>query len=613
MSIKAFAAFAASLVGGIYLLFAQDLNTTASFEHRDVMIPMRDGARLHTEIYVPKNARGPLPLLMTRTPYNSRSLRDALNRGSYQELVEDGYIFVAQDIRGRYASDGKFVMLRPPRDRRDPKAVDESTDTYDTIDWLLKNVQGNNGRVGVLGVSYPGWLTVMAMIDPHPALKAVSEQASPADMFLGDDFHHNGAFRLSYGFEYSARMETSKTDYHFEFDKYDTYEWYLGLGPLSEINRKYLRREIPTWNNFVEHPNYDAFWQKQAVPPYLDRVRVPNLNVAGWWDQEDFYGPVEIYKELEKKDTNHLNYLAVGPWNHGGWRGQDGRKLGVVNFDSDTAKDYRARIEAPWFAHWLKDKQIGEIPEARTFRTGVNQWESYDAWPPKRNVEERKLYFHGSGKLSFAPPREESADAYDSYVSDPAKPVPYRKRPITQTYPAGDWPTWLVQDQRFVDGRPDVLTWETDELSDDLTVAGDLVAHLFASTSGTDSDWIVKLIDVYPQSYKKQPEMNGYQLMIANEVFRGRFRNSFERPEALVPNQVTPFTVDLHTNDHTFEKGHRIMVQVQSTWFPLIDRNPQKYVASIFNATAADFQKATQRVFRSQRYASHIALPVAVR
>ncbi|HWB97144.1 MAG TPA: CocE/NonD family hydrolase [Bryobacteraceae bacterium] len=608
MSWKALSTVLLCSLLSLFGLSGGDEDVASSFDHQEVMIRMRDGVRLHTEIYAPKGARPPLPFLMVRTPYGTRGFRDALNNGSYQELVKDGYIFVTQDIRGRYESEGQFVMLRPPRERHDSRAIDEGTDTYDSIDWLLQHVARNNGRVGITGVSYPGWLTVMATLDPHPALKAVSEQASPADMYLGDDFHHNGAFRLSYGFEYAAMMETSKTNFRFQFDCRDTYEWYLRLGPLAEVNRQYLHGKLPTWNAFVEHPNYDAYWRRLAVPTYLDRVTVPDLHVAGWWDQEDFYGPLEIYRNLEARDTEHRNYLAVGPWNHGGWRGKDGRKLGPLDFGSDTAREFRERIEAPWFAHWLKDKG-GSIPEARTFRTGTNQWQSYDAWPPLRGKRERNLYFQAGGELSFTAPSSERDDAFDSYVSDPARPVPYRKRPISPTYPGGGWPVWLLEDQRFVDLRPDVLSWRTEPLTEDLNVAGDLAAHLFASTSGTDSDWIVKLIDVYPEEFARQPEMGGYQLMVANEVFRGRFHKSFEHPEALVPDQVTPYVIGLHAVDHCFEKGHSIMVQVQSTWFPLIDRNPQKFVPNIFAAREQDFQKATQRIFHSSRFPSHLTLP----
>ncbi len=589
------------------------------FEKIDVFIPMRDGVRLHTEIYVPKNSTVPLPFIFERTPYgvldDPKGFANKLT--AYSEFIQEGYIFVFQDIRGRYKSEGKFVMFRQPRDGNDPKATDESTDTYDTIDWLLKNVPRHNGRVGVLGISYGGWLTVMAMLDPHPALKAVSEQASPADQFLGDDFHHNGAFRLSYGFEYSALMETSKTNFHFKFDLYDTFEWYLKLGPLSNANEKFFQGSIPSWNDFVAHPNDDEFWQRQAFEPYLaslKTLKVPDLNVAGWWDQEDFYGPLKIYETLEKNDSSHMNYLVVGPWNHGGWARGDGRNLGKIDFESDTGKYFREKIQAAWFAYWLKDKGKLPLDEALTFQTGSNKWELDDRWPPRRNVVERKLYFHESGRLSFNPPqpkREKAGEQeFDGYVSDPARPVPYRRRPIEPTYPGPGWPLWLVEDQRFVHLRPDVLSWETDPLNEDVAVTGDIVAHLYASTSGTDSDWIVKLIDVYPEDYPKDPSMGGYQLMVADEVLRARFRNSFERPEPVVPGQVTEYSIDLHGNNHCFVKGHRIMVQVQSTWFPVIDRNPQKFVPNIFAATESDYQTATQRVYHCERFPSHVELPV---
>ncbi|HEY3132743.1 MAG TPA: CocE/NonD family hydrolase [Acidobacteriota bacterium] len=593
----------------------QDLSQL--FSKTEALIPMRDGVRLNTEIYAPKSAREPLPFLMTRTPYglghDSKGFNPSL-RGSYKELADDEYIFVFQDIRGRHKSEGQFVMNRPPRDRKDPKSVDEGTDAYDSIDWLLKNVPRNNGRAGVLGISYGGWLTVMAMLEPHPALKAVSEQASPADMFLGDDFHHNGAFRLSYGFEYAALLETSNTNTNFKFDRYDTYEWYLNLGALSNANEKYFHGKLPTWNDFVNHPNYDWFWQKQAVAPYLKQVTVPNLNVAGWWDQEDFYGPLKIYEALEKNDSKHMNYLAAGPWNHGGWARGDGDKLGKVDFESATGKYFREKVQAPWFAFFLKDKAKLDQPEALTFQTGSNKWQSYNEWPPRRNIIERNLYFHSGGRLSFDPPRQND-EAFDSYLSDPSRPVPYRQRPIEPTYfPGGSgWYNWLVEDQRFAHRRPDVLSWETETLSQDVTVTGDIVAHLFASTSGTDSDWITKLIDVYPEDYAKDPKMGGYQLMIADEVFRGRFRKSFEEPAPVVSNEINEYVIDLHGNDHRFLKGHKIMVHVQSTWFPIIDRNPQKFVENIFTARESDYQTATQRVFRSSHYPSHVKVPVAVR
>ena len=586
------------------------------FDKTDVMIAARDGVKLHTEIYSPKNAKEDLPIILERTPYgmNEDAKGFSGKLGRYAEMIPDDYIFVFQDIRGRYGSEGTFVMQRPVRDPKNPKAIDEGTDTYDTIDWLVKNVPRNNKRVGLLGISYGGWLTVMGMLEPHPALKAVSEQASPADMFLGDDFHHNGAFRLSYGFEYSTMMETDKTNFKFSFDRFDTYDWYLRLGPLSNVNAKYLHGSLPTWNDFVQHPNYDAFWKAQAMPYLLTRPKVPNLNVAGWWDQEDFYGPMKIYELLEKEDPDHLNYLAVGPWNHGGWGGGRGDALGAIPFGSDTALYFRQKIEAPWFAYWLKGKGQLPLKEAVLFQTGSDKWVKFDAWPP-REAKKRELYFHEDGKLSFEPPAasQASGEAFDSYVSDPAHPVPYRHRPIDMTYPddhPGGWYTWLVEDQRFVENRPDVLTWQTDELKDDITLAGAVTAKLFASTTGSDSDWIVKLIDVYPQKFEANWKLAGYELMVADEVFRGRFRKSFERPEPLTPGAVTPFTIDLHTATHVFQKGHHIMVQVQSSWFPIIDRNPQKFVPNIFEARDSDFTKATQRIYRSSEHPSGVEISV---
>ena len=598
------------------LLHAQTnpLDPPDGFEKIEQMVPMRDGVKLHTIIYTPKSHSGPLPILLNRTPYGIDGTYRAFPSGILKELIEDGYIFAFQDIRGRFKSEGQFVMLRPLRDSRNAKAIDEGTDTYDTIDWMLKNLPNNNGRVGMFGTSYPGWLVVMAVLEPHPALKAVIEEATPADMFLGDDFHHNGAFRLSYGFEYCFSLESSNLTTNFKFDRYDTYQWYLRLGPLSNADAKYFHGKIPTWNNFVSHPNYDEFWQQQALVNQLKKVTVPIMHVAGWWDQEDFYGPVKAYEILEKTDTNHVNYLVSGPWNHGGWNRLTGDKLGDINFGSPASQYFRAEVFHPWFAFYLKDKGKLNQPEALTFETGSNRWTSFDSWPPRANVTQRQLYFRENGELSFDPPSGQQSQ-FDSYVSDPAHPVPYRQRPVEPTYNPADqggsrWPSWLVEDQRFVQNRPDVLTWETEPLKEDTVIAGDIMAHFFASTSGTDSDWIVKLIDVYPESYANDPKMGGYQLMIADEILRGRFRNSFTKPEPIPANKIVEYAIDLHTNNHAFLQGHRIMVQVQSTWFPLYDRNPQKFVSNIFLAKEADFQPATQRVFRSGRNASYIALPV---
>ncbi len=580
------------------------------YDVRDVMIPMRDGVRLNTKIFVPRDARSPLPFLMNRTPYGVSGKASTLD-GSYRELAEDGYIFVFQDIRGRFASEGRFVMQRPARAPGDTRSLDEGTDTWDTIEWLLHNVPGNNGRVGMLGVSYDGWTTIMGALEPHPALTAISPQASPADMWLGDDFHHNGAFRLSYGFEYAARMETSKETEPFTFDRYDTYDWYLSLGPLANVNERYLMGRIPTWNDYVEHPDYDAFWKRQTLIPHIRSAKVPTLNVAGWWDQEDFWGPVRIYHALEEFDTAGVNHLVVGPWNHGGWNRRPGDALGIIPFGSATSDWFLEDVQAPWFRYWLKDQGALDLPEALTFVAGANEWHRWNAWPPEVGIERRNLYFHAHENLSFDPPGASAADAFDAYVSDPEHPVPYRHRPIQATYgPGSKWRTWLVEDQRFVDDRADVLSWESEVLDADLTIAGEVVAELFASTTGTDVDWVVKLIDVYPESYPENWELAGYQLMVSSEVFRGRYRESYERPTAVPSDSVVHYSFSLNTQSYTFKKGHRIMVQVQSTWFPLIDRNPQAFVANIFEARPSDFHPATIRVYRAPSRASHVIVPV---
>ncbi|HMG12684.1 MAG TPA: CocE/NonD family hydrolase, partial [Gemmatimonadaceae bacterium] len=538
------------------------------FEKTEVQIPMRDGVRLNTDIYVPKGISTDLPIIFFRTPYGIAGAERVIGTGSTAELAADGYIFALQDIRGRFKSEGQFVMLRQMRNKSDPKAIDESTDAYDTIDWLVKNVPHNNGRVGMKGVSYPGWLTVIAMLDPHPALKAVSPQASPADMFIGDDFHHNGAFRLSYGFEYAAAMEASKVISPFAFDQPDLYDWYLKVGSLANINPRFLHGKMPTWNDFVSHPSYDSFWQRQSFPQNPGAVKVPTLHVAGFWDQEDFYGPVKIYETLEPSDTEHRNYLVIGPWNHGGWGGASGQKLGSIDFGSPTSLDFRKNIEAPWFAYWLWNKGTVKLPEATTFESGGNSWQSFDSWPPRTGFTKRPLYFRAGKQLSFDRPSDASDNAFDSYVSDPANPVPYRKRPIVPLFAgAGNtWSRWLVDDQRFDNDRPDVVIWETPSLGSDVVIAGAISAHLFASTTGSDADWVVKLIDVYPARYEPDSTLNGYELMVANDVLRGRFRKSFEHPQAITPNRTEEYVVDLHTQNYRFSKGHKIQVQVQSSW-----------------------------------------------
>jgi uncharacterized protein len=578
------------------------------FEISDVMIPMRDSVRLHTKIFMPRKPSAPLPIIIRRTPYGVEGAANAFT-AYFKSLADEGYIFVFQDIRGKFGSEGTFVMQRPARQAGDTKSIDEGTDTYDSIEWLLKNVRNHNGRVGMLGVSYDGWTTIMGAIEPHPALDAVSPQASPADMWLGDDFHHNGAFRLSYGFEYAAMMESGKNVQPFVFDRYDTFDWYLSLGSLANVNAKYLHGKIPTWNDYVSHPDYDEFWKRQTMIPHLKGVKVPTLNVAGWWDQEDFYGPMRIYDALERHDTQRLNYLVVGPWRHGGWAGDKGDALGAIPFGSATGEYFREQVQAPFFAYFLKDKGPRAFPEALTFEAGANEWRRWEAWPPKSRTETRNLYFGGDEVLSLTAP---ASAGFDEFVSDPAHPVPYRHRPIQPTYFSGGskWPTWLVEDQRFVDDRADVLSWETPPLESDVTIAGEVVAHLFASTTGSDADWIAKLIDVYPEDYPSDWGLAGYQLMVSNEVFRGRYRTSFEKPAPIEPNAVLAYTWSLHTQNYTFKKGHRIMVQVQSTWFPIIDRNPQTFVPNIFLAKEADFKAATHRVHRSPEHPSRLEIPV---
>ena len=604
-----------------------------AFTFTQAMVTMRDGVRLNTTFFVPKNRSGPLPILFVRTPYGVPGSAFQLTR-AYPELVADGYIFAFQDIRGKYESEGTFVMQRAPRPvDAGTRAIDESTDAYDSVDWLTKNIPQNNGRVGMLGVSYPGWTTAMAMLDPHPALRAVSPQASPADMWMGDDFHHNGAFRLSYGFEYAYMVENAKGGSQFAFDMFDTYDWYLKLGALSNAQSRYLKdKHLPTWDDFQQHPNYDAFWQQQAMKPYLKRVTVPTLNVGGWWDQEDFYGPITIYRELEKHDAKSNNFLVVGPWNHGGWSRGPGQKLGAIDFGSATGEYYRAQIQAPFFAFHLKDKGTLKLAEANVFEAGSNQWRTFTAWPPREAIT-RSLYFRENGKLSFEPPprsqgsasqgsasqtsasrtsapQQASASQADAYVSDPAHPVPYRRRPIEPTYyPKGSgWPAWLLEDQRFVADRPDVLHWSTDALTEDVVLAGDVTARLFASTTGQDADFVVKLIDVYPEDYPPDYKLGGFQLMVANDVFRARFRESFVTPKPMVAGQVTPVTIDLHTQSYRFKRGHRIMVQVQSSWFPIIDRNPQTWVPNIFEAKDSDYRAQTHRIWRSAASASRVEI-----
>jgi putative CocE/NonD family hydrolase len=595
------------------------------FKYQEVMVPVRDGVHLQTVIMAPLNQTKPLPILFRRTPYGVPEKALEKMPASLKEFAQDGYIFVIQNLRGRFKSEGYFE-LSSHVDLKDPKATNETTDAYDSIEWLVKNVANNNGKVGMFGVSYDGLTTALTLLHPHPALKAISEQASPVDQWMNDDDHRYGALRESYDFEYAVLEQADKNkNTYFTFETYDTFEWYLALGPLSNINEKYLHGKIPYWNDSIAHPDYDEFWKKEAWVSQLHASTVPNLNVAGFWDQEDPWGPWQIFRHAEEQDPNHTNFIVAGPWFHGQWQTAKGDSIGLVPFAGhETAREFRENIEAPFFRYYLHG--VGEKPawQATTFQSGSNSWHTYAAWPPK-DAKPTKLYFHADGTLSFEPPTKTDNDkSFREYVSDPANPVPYRLRPISPTYPAGDWRAWEVADQRFVDHRPDVLSYVSAPLDHDLVITGSLSAELFASTSGTDSDFVVKLIDVYPQDAQKpawDPEegpkpgqyaqsLNGYELPIAMEVRRGRYLKSFEQPHALEANQPTEWNVPLRDHDHVFLKGHRIMVQVQSTWFPVIDRNPQKFVPSIYKAQASDFTAATQRIYSTPGMESHIVLPV---
>ena len=605
---------------------AQQSAEKPAFTFQEVMVPMRDGVRLQTVILAPSDQQGPLPILFWRTPYGVPNKAVQQVPPSFKELAQDGYIFVIQNLRGRFKSEGVF-KLTSQVNLADPTSTNETTDAYDSIDWLVKNVPNNTGKVGMYGVSYDGLTAALALLHPHPALKAVSEQASPADEWMNDDTHHYGALRASYAFEYAVLEQADKNkNTNFVFDIYDTYSWYMALGPLTNINAKYLHGSIPNWNDIVAHPDYDDFWQKEAWVNQLHSTSVPLLNVAGFWDQEDPWGPWQIFRHADERGPNRENFMVAGPWFHGQWQTPKGESIGLVTFGGhETAREFRETIEAPFFRYYLHGR--GEKPswKVSTFQSGTNRWRTYDAWPPKE-AKSTNLYLHADGTLSFDAPRTgaRAAQQYREYVSDPASPVPYRQRPISPTYPGGDWQTWEMADQRFVEGRPDVLTFTSAPLERDLTITGEVAAVLFASTSGTDSDFIIKLIDVYPDNFqpnawdaKAGPKagefarsLNGYELPVAMEVRRGRYLKSYERPQPLAPNTPLEWGIPLRDHDHVFLKGHRLMVQVQSTWFPIIDRNPQRFVPSIYQAKAADFVKATQRVYCSPAFPSRVVLPV---
>jgi uncharacterized protein len=580
------------------------------YSQQDLMIPARDGKKLHAILLRPKSAGDRLPFLMMRTPYGVDGMDSDRLNSRYTELAASGYIFVMADIRGRYKSEGKFQMM-PLMDHSDNNAhIDERTDTYDTVEWLLKNVPDNNGRIGVLGISYPGSLAEIAALCGHPAIKAVSPQAPMTDIWMGDDFFHNGAFRQTYGYDYAIGMESSKENTFNKLNN-DAYEFFLEHGSFAQATKASGSGELPTWRVFLEHPAYDEFWLKQALQTYMTSVTVPTLEVGGYWDQEDMWGPQEEYATLKPSDKKGEVFLVLGPWNHGQW-GATTRHLGDLDFGASTGDALRAQFEAPFFAHYLKDEEGFDLRDTASFQTGTNRWMRYAQWPPKEGIAQRNLYFAASGGLSFEKPANGTNPGFTEYTSDPSDPVPYRKRPIEATYaPSGShWSTWLAQDQRFLNGRKDIAAWSTPPLDHDLTVTGDVMADLFASTTGSDADWIVKLIDTYPDD-AQLGKMAGYQLMVADEIFRGRYRKSFDKPEPIKPGEVDEYHYSLHAADHVFLKGHRIMVQVQSSWFPLYDRNPQKFVPNIMTAASGDYRTAQERIYSTSEYPSHLVLPVA--
>lgn len=587
--------------------FSQDgAASTPAYVKTEAMIPVRDGVKLHVVILRPEaSEKGgeKLPFLMQRTPYGADQVTADGLKERKPELVASGYIFVFADIRGRYESEGQFVMNRPIVSHTSKADVDETTDTRDTIDWLLRNVPNNSGKVGVFGVSYPGFLAAMAGIDAHPAVKAISPQAPMTNVWLGDDFFHNGAFRETYGFDYVQQLEGQKTDVRVQ-SKEDTYDFFLRNVNFAGAANAAGIGALPTAIRFLNEPSYTKFWQGMAVEQRQTKVEVPTLEVGGYWDQEDMWGPQAEYAALKPHDTKHEVFLVLGPWNHGGWGGP-ARNLGSVDFGAPTGDEYRTLFETPFFEFYLKGRPGFSLQDTASFRSGVNQWQRYEAWPPQKDFAAKKLYLAADKKLTLTPPVGPYDGKAAAYIADPANPIPYRHRPIQPTYGEGStWRTWLAEDQRFVSERKDLANFQTAPLDHDVTVTGDVMADLFAATTGTDSDWVVKLIDVYPDD--APAPMSGYQLMIAEEIFRGRYRKSFQQAEAVSPGEINEYRWSLHGADHTFLKGHRLMVEVQSSWFPLYDRNPQTFVPNIMSAPATAYKAQTISIYGSEKYPSHL-------
>jgi putative CocE/NonD family hydrolase len=587
-------------------------------------IPMRDGARLFTAVYVPKDQSQAWPFLINRTPYSVAPYGEDNYpvRLAPQELMSAGYIFVSQDVRGRNMSDGSFVEETPYKDNKGPKDVDETTDMHDTVDWLLKNVPNNNGKVGIWGISYPGFYTAASIIDSHPAIKAASPEAPMVDLFRGDDAYHGGAFMLAANFDFytSFKLQQNPTEDQggvgFKYGTSNGYDFFLHAGPLAELDRKYLKGANPLWNDQVKHDTLDGYWKQRDLAPRMKNVHCAVLTVGGWFDAEDLQGPLSLYKAIGNLNPETVNLLVEGPWVHGGWWRLDGHRLGNANFAQNTGDFFRAHILLPFFEKYLKGKETEELPKAYVFETGTNVWRKYDAWPPEK-TSKRMLYLNAKNGLSFEAP---TGSGFDEYISDPAHPVPY------VGYETMDVPQeYMVSDQRFAETRPDMLVYQSEVLDHDITIAGPVAPKLFVSTTGTDSDFIVKLIDVYPQKEAEEqprrgikdvgvPETNlaGWEQLIRGEPFRGKFRHSMEQPEPFTPGKVEEIDFTMPDVNHTFRRGHRIMVQVQSTWFPLVDLNPQTFV-DIPGAKPEDFRKATERVYHESAHASGIEVQVLER
>ena len=599
---------------------------TPAFNHSrmESMVPMRDGVKLFTIVAIPSDATGSMPIVLTRTPYSAARRASRIDSPDIamalpavdQALVQDGYIRVYQDVRGRYRSKGKYIMTMPTRGPFNSGQVDQVTDAWDTIDWLVNNVPGNNGRVGITGVSYDGFLTLMALLEPHPALKAAVPVNSMVDSWVGDDFYRHGAFRTVM-LEYVYRQTASKSaDHGIPWGYSDLYSAILEAGSIGELGRRYGADRLPAWNRLLDHPAYDDYWQDQAVDRLLANVprKVPVLTVHSLFDQEDIYGPLASHAVLASRDRKaRKTHLAIGPWCHGQMTG-DGSALGSLKWDADTSLQFRTQMLQPFWDHHLKGVKPAEpLPPVLAFETGRNRWSRHDAWPPKDEMEPARLYLHPGGGLSLEPPTS-AGEPFTEYVSDPAKPVPYRPRPIRPSFAGGGstWSRWLVDDQRSFADRPDVLTFIGEPLSTPVTVRGEVTATLFASSTGTDADWVVKLIDLYPNEVPAQLELGGYQLMVAGDILRGRYRESFEVAHPIPPGEVLPYRVPMPHVNHTFLPGHRFLVQIQSSWFPLYDRNPQTFVDSIAWAALDDFQKATQRIHHAEGAASYLEMSVQV-